>query len=84
MSDSHKMMVTNSCQMELRDYFFNKVVFPETIQTTKMYLDTVFTYVYIHNYIQLIGKEKLSTGELGKKLQRSLGKDRKRGDMILL
>lgn len=68
MSDSHKMMVTNSCQMELRDYFFNKVVFPETIQTTKMYLDTVFTYVYIHNYIQLIGKEKTIKEKITEKL----------------
>lgn len=54
------MMVTNSGQMELRDYFSNKVVFPETTQTIKMYLDTIFicfTYVYIHNYIQLIDKE---------------------------
>lgn len=68
MSDSHKMTVTNSCQMELRDYFFNKVVFPETIQTTKMYLDTVFTYVYIHNYIQLIGKEKTIKEKITEKL----------------
>lgn len=73
MSDSHKMMVTNSCQMELRDYFFNKVVFPETIQTTKMYLDTVFTYVYIHNYIQLIGKEKTINWGTWEKITEKLG-----------
>lgn len=44
-----------------------------------MYLDTVFTYVYIHNYIQLIGKEKTINWGTWEKITEKLGEGQKKG-----